>query len=142
MLVALLVLTVIYGQAAMACELAGGTSGDGTSAKHLVSEYEDNPLAWDDKYKGNNVVVSGKVTQIREWDNKIIILLDAGNPKYVEVQVVELYRRDVLEMKKGDTTTLRCIGSHGDSNLFTVVYLRECGVVVERDPGPDGSLVR
>ena len=69
--------------------------------------------------------------QFDEWGDDIVVLLDAGNPKYVEALVPKLYRRDVLAMKVGDNAGFRCFVRSGDSIFFTVFYLSGCSPPIE-----------
>lgn len=131
---------------AIACAPLGGGLGDSTPAKPLLVEYGENPVAWNEKWKGKDVLVRGKVREIRESPahNGIVVLLDAGDLEYIEAVVPESNRRDVLDMKVGETVDLSCVVKGGDSEFFTVIYLERCGTKEEQgeERDPNKSIVR
>ena len=142
----MIILALIFLLTTVGCEGLGTTSNDGMtnsdgggagsrgsgdgghiSATNLVKEYEANPVAWDAKYKGKNVIVSGEIREIQPVGrDDALVLLKAGNIEYVEVTFANLFKDELLELRTGQKVVLRCKGQRGSLDLFTVAYLTNC----------------
>ena len=112
----------------LGCEGLGTAGGESKSpetpsARELVKEYDANPVAWNEKYRGKILFVSGRVRQIKEGGN---VLLDAGELEYVELTFASQWEDHILELETGKTATFQCIGVEGEPTFFTVVRLSTC----------------
>jgi hypothetical protein len=78
------------------------------------TDYQDNQIAADDKYKGNKINISGKIQGIgRDKQDGVFITLSAGD--FIEDVRCFLQNEDaVKELKKGNKISLSGIGKGRD----------------------------
>jgi|GEM_PF-6787712 len=97
------------------------------SAADLVKDYQRNETAADEKYKGNDIAVTGKVDSYSFYsvDDDINIYLDAGGTDAVSCYLDLDEKENVFFLKKGQKVTLQC---EGDGKLSVYPHLKNCKV--------------
>lgn len=81
------------------------------TAAQLMSEYDANELAADQKYKGKVVKITGKVNSIQKMMGSSFVTLGSG--KEFEIQSVqaffdESYEGKLAQLQKGQSLTIQC----------------------------------
>lgn len=106
-------------------------AGDTTPAKDLykfVSDgYQENELAFDQKYKGRPFIVSGTIKSIGRttFGDHPTVTLDAGGLCFVQCEFPDSALRELVEYKKGDQ--FQCIGAF-KGKMITSVFLEKCTI--------------
>jgi hypothetical protein len=102
------------------------------TADQLVSDYEANEVAADEKYKEKVIEVSGYVDSIgKDITDTMYVTLETGEEfSLVHPQLFfsDTHEAEVAELKKGDPLTVRC----RCDGKFMNVHLTSC--VIETSP--------
>ncbi len=103
----------------------------GITARKLTTEYKQNELAADKKYKDNPLAVNGKIKEIGKVLGSVYIELEGFKEHGINLLVV---RADfpsseedaIAKLKTGQKATFVCTGDGMTANLY--VGLRKCKV--------------
>lgn len=95
------------------------------SSKQLFIDYDDNEIAADEKYKGNTIEVSGKVTDIGKdmFDNLQLSLQGKSQFMSVMATLEDSQKSKASKLKKGQKVTLICTGK---GKILTSPMLDDC----------------
>lgn len=102
-----------------------------TSVGEITGAYADNELRAADTYESNQAIrISGRIAEIKavsETDDRIIIVLAGPSGIFdgVESYLFATERTKALALNAGDTVTLLCTRSEGDTG-FEAVTLNGC----------------
>jgi len=95
------------------------------TADQLISEYENNESAANEKYLGKVVVVTGKITEITEEEGKKKVNLETSNP--ISAVICEMEENKKTEdLKAGDIIKVKgmCSGYLSDVILVQSVIVK------------------
>ncbi len=97
------------------------------TSKALAKDYDENELAADEKYKGKQLLVSGKVANIAETMGNVTVTLEGHERlKDVMCSFIESEKGNVAKLKKRQQVTL--IGTGDGSTAGLYVGLTKCRV--------------
>lgn len=97
------------------------------TAKILTTEYDENELAADGKYKGKRLAVAGKITNIAETFGSLTVSLEGHDRlQTVMCSFEEAEKASLASLKKGQNVTLIGVGDGSTGGLY--VGLTECKI--------------
>ena len=101
------------------------------TAEQIFVDYDENEIAADDKYKEKIIQISGKVLSISggiigDYSDPYITLDSNKMLGNVNCSFDSSHKSDLAKLKKGETTTVKCIGT---GKMGYVVFMKNCMLV-------------
>jgi len=98
-----------------------------TSAEQLYRAYHKNEIGADMKYKGNSLLITGVIDELRTTflDEAVIDLKTQNKYSSIHAYISDSYKIRVADLNKGDTITIVC---EGDGMILGSPILKSCYV--------------
>lgn len=98
----------------------------GLTARELYSEFEKNQIAAENRYKGKEIIISGKVEDIsRNIAKQPLVTLDAGALRFISCRFAKEDSGQLIDLQKGQFVTLNCKVNY---KIFTTIHVYNCAI--------------
>ena len=96
------------------------------TAEKLYAEFEKNEIAAEALYKGKEIIVTGKIADVKKnIAGQPIVNLDAGSLKFIGCRFPDNKIDQLINLKKGETARFSCTV---DYKIITTINLSNCSI--------------
>ena len=107
--------------------LAKSSNAEELTAKALYGVFDNNEIAAEARYKGNNIIITGIVKDIKKnVGGQPIVNLDAGSLKFVTCRFPKESIEQLVRIKKGDQLRFSCTVEY---KILTTIHLSNCSIL-------------
>lgn len=94
------------------------------TAKELYAEFEKNEIAAEGRYKGKEIIISGKINDIsKNIAGQPTVTLDAGTLRFVSCRFPKKSINQLTHLQKGQAAKFACKVNY---KIISTIHLCEC----------------